>query len=961
MLHSSRAQVWSVLFLLLFGPMLVASSCNNPNPTATGDQLFTSPQVDPVALSPTQPHLYVVNTPASYLDVFDTTTNALIASIEVGISPSGVAVRPDGLEVWVTNHVSDSVSVIDTDPTSTTFLTVVETIQAVDPTTLASLTDEPTGVAFASNSKAYVAISSRNQIAVVDATTYTVTNLIQLNAQEPRAIRVAGGRLYVAVLESGNQSELSSCPESLFPPSSQCTFDVVAANFATNPQLIGADVDVVKDPDVPDRDLFVFDTATDTQIDVVSGVGTLLYGVAVDAAGNVFIAQTDARNADNGRAGTAGEGLIDLDNRIFLNQIARVDCGSIPCAAPSVMELEPLPPAQPVAGSQLATPYGVQVSDDGNVLVVTAAASNRFFTFDTATNQVLARLDIGAIPRGVALASDGNGAPQTAYALNTLESTVSVIDVSNPAAPVELMRMAMAADPTSDSIRLGRIAFNTASASTTGTFSCASCHPDGNTDQLLWVIGATCTFNPGCNQEEARSTMPVRGLRDTLPLHWDGVPGDPFGGASGELGPNGNAAPNCTDEHSCFRSLVDGAISGVMCDQTGCPTNVNELGLLGELSEAERDDMAVFLRSVSFPPPRSRPLNDQVSTSALAGFDQFFQDQPGSITIGPETCADAPGGCHAFPFGTGTNSPLVGGMDAPTMRGITDRFLLFSAGVTLVEEQLQVSNPSSPFYNPNQSDVDWTPELGFDELASWAQAFGTAAQEGAFRSVYKADTFDVFQMIEEASNGHSAAIGRQLTLNTRTVNDAGLLAEINATLDALELAHTDGTVVLIGQGTRNGSTAAFFWMPGSNGYNTPGGTITRAALIAEAASGASHVTFTARLPANVQPGTAQPGLGVPAVDPSTGGVFNGGRPDLPVLPGPMDVDGLHIRASATIFVDGQRVDGTVACLGGSFAPECDSDRVRISLASPPTSPGVHLLQLQNPNGLLSNELPIIVP
>ncbi len=934
-------------------PVLGAMTCGG-TVKSSGSQLFAAPQARPIALSPTQPHLFVVNTPASRLDVFRTTTNTRFGTVQVGLAPSGVAVRPDGLEVWVTNHVSDSVSVIDADPNSATFLEVVETIQSVAPTTLVSTFDEPTGVAFKGDgSEAYVALSSRNQIAVVDTASYAVTNLLQLNAQEPRAIRVAGGKLYVAVLESGNTSELSSCPSPPFAlGTSQCTFDLQDVNFAANPQFVGFDPDVVKDPDVPDRDVFVFDTSDLSQPpDVVSGVGTLLYGLAVDGSGNVFVTQTDARNTENGAAGTAGEGLVDLENRAFLNQIARIDCSGASCGAPSAVELEPLPPAQPTAGNQLGTPYGVQVSGNGNVLVATAAASSRFFTFDTGTNTVLARLDVGAIPRGVALASDGAGAPETAYVLNTLESTVSVIDVSNPAAPVEVVRMDLVADPTPDSIRRGRIAFNTAEGSSTGTFACASCHPDGHTDQLLWIIGAECTF-AGCDQEEPRSTMPVRGLRDTVPLHWDGVLGDPFGGRNGEVGSNGVAPSNCSDEHSCFRHLVDAALAGVMCDQSvGCPGG-------GELTNQERDDMADFLKSVSYPPARSRPLDDAVTASALAGFDQFFLDQPGSITQGPETCADAPGGCHALPFGAGTGAFFVGGMDAPTMRGIPDRFLLFSAGVTLVEEQLQASNPSSPFFNPDQTDVDWTPELGFDELASWAQAFGTPAQEGAFRGTYKADTFDVFQMTEEASTGHSGAVGRQLTLNTRTVNDPTLLAEINATLDVLEQADTDGAIALLGEGERNGSDATANWTAGE--YRVGGATLSRAALVAEAANGTTLVTLTARLPAAVSPGIAQPALAVPAVDPVLG-IIDGGRPDLPVLPGPMDVDGLHVLSGAAIFVDGQKADGTVTCIGGSFSPTCDSDRVQITLTSPPTASGVHLLQLQNPQGLLSNELPIIAP
>lgn len=952
-----RSQALLAAALLCTLPFGLAMTCGSSEPT--GSELFAAPQVDPIALSPDGAFLYVVNTPAAALEVFHVASGARSGFVPVGIGPSGLGVRPDGREVWVANHISDSVSVIDTDPASASYLQVVETIQSVDGS-LVTLFDEPVDVAFASNAKAYVSLSSRNQIAVIDATTYTVSDFLPISAQEPRALRVANGKLYVTVLESGNQSELSGCPSQIFPPSAQCTFDLADVNFAQNAQFVGFDPDIVIDPDLPDRDLFVFDTASDAQVDVVSTVGTLLYGVAVDASDNVFIAMTDARNADNGRAGTAGQGLVDLDNRIFLNQIGRVDCSSLPCAAPAAIELEPLPPAQPAAGSQLATPYGVQVSGDGALLVGTAAASSRIFTYDTATNSVLGRLDVGAIPRGIALLSDGAGAAQTAFVLNALESTVSVVDVTSPAAPVATRTLTLSSDPTPDPIRRGRIAFNSAHASSTGTFSCASCHPDGHVDQLLWVIGAECTFQ-GCDQEEPRSTMPVKGLQDTLPLHWDGTLGDPFGGSNGEIGAAGNAAPNCTDEHDCFRHLVNASLSGVMCDQTGCPTNVNELSLAGLLGEAERDDMAEFLKSVSYGPPRSRRPDDVVTQQAVDGFEQFFTDVGGNIGVGPETCADAPGGCHALPHGTGTNAFFVSGMDAPTMRGITDRFLIFSAGVTLMEEQLVFSDPNFALYQPNISDVDWLPDtVGFDELMSWAQAFGTVQQPGAFRGVYNADTFDVFQMTEEAANGHSGALGRQLTLNTRTTNDAAALAEIQATLAVLEAADADGKIVLVGKGRRAGNGATYSFDAGA--YMAGTLTQTRAELIAEAAAGTTLVTFTARLPANVTSAAPQPALAVPAVSERTGalGTLFDGRPDLPTT-NPMQVDGLHIEANPTVLVNGQVAAGSVSCLGGSFSPTCDSSRIQVDLASPPTSSGVHLLQVQNPGGLASNELPFIVP
>ncbi len=71
----------------------------------------------------------MVNTPSDTLDVIDTGSRSIVARIDVGIDPVSVAVRPDGEEIWVANHVSDSVSVIDNSPTSPTYLQVVATVQ----------------------------------------------------------------------------------------------------------------------------------------------------------------------------------------------------------------------------------------------------------------------------------------------------------------------------------------------------------------------------------------------------------------------------------------------------------------------------------------------------------------------------------------------------------------------------------------------------------------------------------------------------------------------------------------------------------------------------------------------------------------------------------------------------------------------------------------------------------------
>ena len=78
--------------------------------------LFESGQVRPLALSPDRRRLFAVNTPDNRLEVFGISGNQLVhtASIPVGLEPVAVAARSNR-EVWVVNHLSDSVSVVELD------------------------------------------------------------------------------------------------------------------------------------------------------------------------------------------------------------------------------------------------------------------------------------------------------------------------------------------------------------------------------------------------------------------------------------------------------------------------------------------------------------------------------------------------------------------------------------------------------------------------------------------------------------------------------------------------------------------------------------------------------------------------------------------------------------------------------------------------------------------------------
>jgi len=118
--HRGRVAVLAVAGLALAlgaTPPLGPARADVPDPLpGVGHPTFLSPHVGPLAR--VGDHLLVANTPADTLDVIDTTPRQVVRRIPVGIQPVAVVARPDGREVWVANHVSDSVSVVDTDPAS---------------------------------------------------------------------------------------------------------------------------------------------------------------------------------------------------------------------------------------------------------------------------------------------------------------------------------------------------------------------------------------------------------------------------------------------------------------------------------------------------------------------------------------------------------------------------------------------------------------------------------------------------------------------------------------------------------------------------------------------------------------------------------------------------------------------------------------------------------------------------
>ena len=906
-----------------------------------GHPTFASPHSNPIVLR--EGLVYAANTPADTVDVIDAETAAVVLRINVGIDPVSLAVRPDGKEIWVSNHISDTISVVDTDPESLFYHQVIATIQDVDPNSLQTNFDEPVGIAFADSTKAYVALGPSNRIAVVDVESRSVINHLSINAQDPRAIAVRDGLLYVVAFESGNRSQLSGCyPDDI--DGDTCTYDAVQETHTTNNVLsLNYDADIVKNPKVPDRDLFIFDTSSDELLAEVEGVGTLLYGLAIDSKGNVYVAQADARNVDNGRAGTQGHGMAEMDNRAFLNQVTKVDCSSIPCETPTFFDLEPLPPDHPAVGMALATPFAVQISNDDSTLIATAAGSDIVFVMDASSGSVIGRVEVEEVPRGLVLVSNSDDSLSHAWVHNVVANSVSKIDLSTMSAP-EVTETIILVDPTPDLVKQGRMAFNDANASTTGTFSCESCHPDNNVDQLIWVLETPPCDHPGCTQIPPRLTMPARGLRDTQPYHWDGIPGDPFGGINASSLWD-SVEPNCdeSDPESCIRVLIDGSLATTMCLYGHCPEN--DEGKDGALDAAERDALARYLLSVPFPPAPNRPFDNELSASAKTGIFEFNFLNDSGLTTGAQSC----GACHRPPYLTSTNTPSsenvfadVGsfnGMDAPTWRGAYDRWIV---------------TPQARF-----NVIDLLERIGMDLGGDFPE------QEIWFHA--GARTQANWDMVLEYSTGFSGTFARQVTLSQLSVETELTNKIFNALVQAADdkaiVLHAEGIVILdADSGVVQGISLEYkngkFKARDSDGEDQE--EFSSADLISLAKTGNLLLTFTGRLGHNVGFDTPHPAIWpywTVGEDTFDGIAQQSPTVEITYLDDSLTLSmkGRYIQPESTVFVNGHRVDGSVDCVEGEL-PNCSSEYITIQLASEPNRYGLNFLQIQTPNGMLSNDV-----
>ncbi len=685
--------------------------------------LFESGHVRPLAISTDGSLLYATNTPDSRLEIFQINAQGLnhVASVPVGIDPVAVAAR-SATEVWVVNHVSDSVSVVTHDGTGD-HARVTRTLL---------VGDEPRDIIFAGpgRSRAFVTCAHRGQnnpndpqlstpgIGRADVWVFDSGDLgtslggdpltiLTLFTDTPRALAATpdGSHVYAAGFHTGNRTATIS--EVTLPDGGPLTGGVPGplTNYQGAPRpevgllvkhdgqhwrdVLGRNQDIFMRFTLPDKDVFVIDAMANPPAQVsgaagfFSGVGTILFNMAVNPVnGAVYVSNTDANNMTR----FTGPGIFGgstVRGHLAESRITVLKPGQVlprhlnkhinyaSCCAPI---------GNAESQKSLASPQMMEVTSDGATLYVAAHGSSKIGVFDTAELEAdtfvpsaASQITVsGGGPTGLALDETND----RLYVLTHFNNAIAIVDTVSG---TEVGQVPMH-NPEPAYIVQGRpFLYDAAFTSSHGDSSCASCHVFGDLDSLAWDLGdpdapvapndnpwktvtGLTSMPPGFDSFHPMKgpmiTQSLRGLDNHGPMHWRGDKTGAYSAPSAQ--PNSGAF----DEHAAFMQF-NGAFEGV-------------IGRHAPLSLADMDAFAQFALAIVYPPNPIRDLDNSLTPEQQAGLD-FFNNFPSSSQ---GTCAhchvldlDANSGIARRPGFIGTDGlsafpPFTQPMKIPHMRNI---------------------------------------------------------------------------------------------------------------------------------------------------------------------------------------------------------------------------------------------------------------------------------------------------
>ena len=520
---------------------------------------WENPHVHPLDITPDQSTLVAVNTADNSLLVFNISGNnlQLSATIPVGLDPVSVRARTNN-EVWVVNHVSDSVSIVN--------------LQQQRVTSVLQTGDEPADVVFAgSPQKAFVSISQQNRIEVFNpGNPNSPPQSIFINGEDPRALAVSpnGNTVYLAVFESGNGTTLlnggktSGCCEIDIVRNAQSPYGGVGIppndgnSFepSINPNITlpsAAPIIVRKDEnnnwiddnngdwsrfvsgdlsaiggtnrgrvegwDLPDRDVAIIN-ANNLSVSYQHRLMNANMAIAVHPTTNrVTVVGTEATNevrwVPNLQSTFVRVMLATFSNA---NNTIRTDLN--PHLNYNVRSI-----AQSQRDRSIGDPRAIAWSANGQRGYITGMGSNNVAVINQAGERVT-RFDVGQGPTGIVLRNDNT----YGYVLNKFDASISVFNINQN----RQVRRVNFYDPSPSVVKNGRKwLYDTHANSGLGQVSCGSCHIDGRTDRLAWDLGDPSGDMVPLVGAEGSFDSPVKGplltttLQDVVGhnmLHWAG-------------------------------------------------------------------------------------------------------------------------------------------------------------------------------------------------------------------------------------------------------------------------------------------------------------------------------------------------------------------------------------------------------------------------------------------------------
>jgi len=755
---------------------------------------FESPQVHPLALTPDGSKLLAVNTPDHRLSVFQLTGEgpALIAEIPVGLEPVSVAARNDR-EAWVTNWLSDSVSVVD--------LTTGNVVRTID------VGDEPTDVVFAGqqHEMAFVCVSGLSQVKVYNPDSPADSpQVISIRGKQPRALvrDASGERVFVSVFESGNQTTVVSSNQvkaaggppkaspkmKKLPPAPDVGLIVKwdGSNWAD--ERGNTKWNALVPYTLADVDLVVIDATQSTPRiqNEVKGVGTHIGNAAFDPANNrLCVLNIEAHNEVRFEQ--------NLSGRFTTTRVSLINFGPVGAPAPNTaavnlnshIDLDVPEGSNAERALSLALPADIARGVDGT-LYVAATGSAKVGVLDPA-GAVRARINVGQEPTGLTI----DESRQRLYVLNRFDETLSIVDLKGR---FEVTRIPVGFDPEPQAVREGRRFLYDASLSAHGDLACASCHFNGHRDGLAWDLGnprgklqsvngiGVSVFHP---MKGPMTTQSLRGIIGNEPLHWRGD------------------RSSLSDFNPAFMSLLGGP---------------------RELTADEMTAFTAFTQTLTYPPNPNQNLdrtfpNPPTGPSAERGRQLF---NTGALDGGLLSC----NACHAASpgFRSGTSNLIIPGLllqesqdfKVPQLRGLYQKLGLQNS----TGEQL------SGFGFIHDGSIDTL--LDFLRLPVFT-----------FRS--DNDRRDVEAFVLAFDSGLAPAVGLQVTLNGDNKLSPAVADRINLLMSQANGENCD----LVVKGIYGGAHRGFVYV--GNGMFQPDRQSESALsfqVLLQAADSGSELTFT---------------------------------------------------------------------------------------------------------------------